>query len=391
MQEEKGKQLWNIEFIMVLIISCFSMCGSSFVTNIMSTFIVDELNGTAAQVGTLYSLMIFCAFLSRPLSGFLVDRIGRKKTLLTAMALSTILNLLLLTRPNFFQLSVLRFLAGVPFALNSISLATLIADTLPRERLAEGIGINAVITAILGSVVAPYLSFWFLDRYGYAFNFIFSAILTVIAMALIVILKYTDIKNPSIPFSVKTSFEPKVGWISLILALFFAGTPIIGSFSPLYANELGLASRGTFFVFYGVGSLLTIPFNQRLVKKNWPNKAAMLALFLLTAGFAIIGFIRSIPAFLMGGFIIGTGFGIASSTFQAMALNMVSQEERGKCNATTQLGCDLGAVIGSTAFGYVAEATGSYQPQFSANAIFMLVPILLTKFVVLPHFQKKHL
>lgn len=391
MQNELKKKLWTKEFIILLIISSVSMASTAVVNNIISAFIVEELNGTASQVGTQYSLMIFCAFLSRPMAGYLVDKIGRKKTLLLALVLTGILNLFLFANITLKQLAVIRFLCGIPFSLNSIALATLIADILPKERMSEGLVVRGFITAIIGQVLIPFISFWMLDRYGYTLNFITSAILTVLAILLLLKIQYTDIKNPSIKFSMKTSLEPKVVWTSIVLALLFAGTPIIGSFGPLYASEVGLQERGLFFVFYGLGSFVSIPLNKFLVTRKWPKVATLFSSSVYMIGHAIIGVLASVPMFLIGVFIIGMGFSISTSTLQTVAMNLVKPAARGKANATTQLGCDIGAVLGSTVFGYIAQATGSYQPLFTANAFLLLIPFFIALRFLIPHYEKNYI
>ncbi len=388
MKNTQQHSLWNPVFLMALAISVVSMFSVSFVNNIVSLYVVEELNGSPAIVGEVYSLMILCAFLFRPFAGYLVDKLGRRKTLLAALILTAILNLSLTFNLNISLLYIIRFLSGIPFALKAISLATLVADALPKERMSEGIGINAVLSSVFSSIIAPILSYWMLDCYGFRFVYSAAFVMACLALLLIVNLKYNDVRDASATFSLRSFFEPSVLWIALIFALLHMANPIIHSFVPLYALELGLSSKGLFFLFYGGGSLVSLLINRYLARRNWPGRVSTLSILLYAAGFCVVGLIRSVPAFLAGGFLVGIGFGLSNATFNSMAMNLVEAEKRGKCNATTQIGMDLGTVLGSNAFGRVAQYYGSYQPQFSIAAVFMLLPLVLLRVFVLPHFQK---
>ena len=286
------------------------------------------------------------------------------------------------------MLYLIRFLSGIPFALKAISLATLVADALQKSTCRRGSVFNAVLSSVFSSIVAPILSFWMLDRYGFRFVFNAAFVMACLALLLIVNLKYKDVRDASATFSFKSIFEPNVMWIALIFALLHMVSPIIHSFVPLYALELGLSSKGLFFLFYGSGSLFSLLVNRYLARRSWPNRVSTLSILLYAVGFCVIGILRSIPAFLVGGFLVGIGFGLSNATFNSMAMNLVKAEKRGKCNATTQIGMDLGTVLGSNALGRVAQFYGSYQPQFSIAAIFMLLPLVLLRLFVLPHFQK---
>ena len=53
------------------------------------------------------------------------------------------------------------------------------------------------------------------------------------------------------------------------------------------------------------------------------------------------------------------------------------------------LGQDIGFVIGSTFFGWVAQALGSYAAPYTAAAAVMMLPLLAYIFFVLPDYKRQ--
>lgn len=381
--------LWTKNFILVLIISCLNFFSLSIVNNTLSTYVVTEYQGTPSQVGSVTSLMILCAFFFRPLAGHIVDKWGRKWTLMVSLLLTGIGNLLLLSDMSLTQLSISRFFMGIPFSINTIGISSLSADIIPEVQLSEGLGINSVATTLIALVIAPNLGFFIAARHGFHSIFILSALIALAAIFLISTLKTKDIKDPEVKFSIKSFFEIRVVWIAFVLCVLFFGWPGLSAYSPLYADELGLSSRGIFLICYGMGSFAATFLNNKLSRNNWPQKSAFLSLLLILGGFSLIGSVRMVFAFISGGLILGLGYGIAFATFPAMAMNLVRPEERGKSNATTLIGQDIGAVLGSLGIGFVAEITKSYQYSYLLLAGLTFIPLLFLTIRVIPHYEKQ--
>jgi len=129
-----SNKLWTRDFILVLLVNALAFSTVSITGSILSLYIVKQLNGSAVQVGLISSLMTLSTFLFRPFTGYLIDRLGRRWTLIIALFTGSLINFCLLLPMGLTGLGILRFLIGFPFALFSTGLSTLTADLIPEEK-----------------------------------------------------------------------------------------------------------------------------------------------------------------------------------------------------------------------------------------------------------------
>ncbi len=380
--------LWTRDFALLIIISMFSFCSISVIGSILSLYIVWDFQGTPTEVGLVTSLMALSTFLFRPFTGYIVDRMGRKWAMIISLAVTAVINFCLLLPMNLVGLGVLRFLSGFPFALNSTSLSTLTSDLVPEERRADGFSISSSIVTFFSQVFAPIASLWILGDNNFDLIFIISVVLALSGFFLIFLMRFEDIKDRNLSFSRNSLFEKRSLWLSLVMSLTFLGWPGLLTYGPLYAEEIGLGSAVIFLFAFGIGLFQSRMIGNLILDLRKPQRAGMLSLFSLLVGFVITGYFPPGWNFILGGALIGMGYGLSFAIFPAMAVNLVEKTRRGVCNATLTFGQDVGAFFGSYVFGWTAQAFGNYSSSYSLIGFIMAVPVLFFLFFALPDYRK---
>lgn len=383
------KKLWTRDFVLVVLANGLAFSTICVTGAVLSLYIVRQFNGGAVQVGLISSLMTLSTFLFRPFTGYLVDRFGRKWTLTAALILDALISFSLLLPTGLVGLGILRFLIGFPFALFSTGLNTLTADLIPEERRSEGLGISSIVTTISGQVLAPILALWLLGDANFHSVFIFAGLLAVIATCLVLLTRTADIKNGSLAFSFASLIEKRVLWLALVMGLTFLGWPGLLTYGPLMAEEAGFINASPFLMAFGIGLLFSQLLGKRLFNLTAPRRAGGMALLILVSGFVLVGFVHVKLAFLLGGGLMGTGFGLSFAIFPVMAVNLVEADRRGACNATIIFGQDVGVFIGSYVFGWTARAAGNYGSSYGLVGLLLLLPLAVFLFSALPDYQRR--
>ena len=122
---------------------------------------LKEMGRSDGQIGFLMGLTSLAALAGRPFLGGWIDRRGRKLFIIIGSFASAVLILLYpMLQASFLTLSILRAVHGFFFALFFTAIWTWIADYVPQDRLAEGIGIFGIAglsSSATGPIVGEYV------------------------------------------------------------------------------------------------------------------------------------------------------------------------------------------------------------------------------------------
>ncbi|MHB8807405.1 MAG: MFS transporter [Anaerolineaceae bacterium] len=385
-----SNSLWTRDFILVLLANALGFSMVSITGVVLSLYILRQFNGSPAQVGLIASLMTLSTFSFRPFTGYLVDRLGRKWTLIVSLLIGSLVNFCLLLPMGLTGLGILRFLIGFPFALYSTGLGTLTADLVPEEKRADGFNILSIVNTTTGQVLAPILGLWLLGKNNFSLVFTLTGILGILAVVVVLLMRFEDIKNPTLRFSFKSLVEKRVLSIALLMGLIFIAWPGLLTYGPLYAEEVGFDNAIPFLIAFGFGLLLSRPLCSRFLDLRAPRRAGTLALMILLVGFALMGLVKTQATFLLGGALMGMGYGVAFTTFPAMAVNLVEVTRRGACNATLIFCQDFGVFLGSYVYSGAAQTFGNYGSSYALIGLVMILPLIVFLFSALPDYQKRY-
>ncbi len=141
------------------IMLCFFAMGFVDLVGIASNYVKADLGLTDSQANIFPSLVFFWFLLFSVPTGMLMNRIGRKKTVLLSLIV-TFVSLLLPIFGQSFTLMLVSFsLLGIGNALMQTSLNPLLSNIVSGEKLASSLTFGQFVKAI-ASFLAPYIAMW---------------------------------------------------------------------------------------------------------------------------------------------------------------------------------------------------------------------------------------
>ena len=135
---------------------CFFAMGFVDLVGIASNYVKADLNLTDSQANIFPSLVFFWFLIFSVPTGMLMNRIGRKKTVLLSLVV-TFASLLLPVFGDGYALMLISFsLLGIG---NALMLNPLLSNVVSGERLASSLTFGQFVKAI-ASFLAPYIAMW---------------------------------------------------------------------------------------------------------------------------------------------------------------------------------------------------------------------------------------
>ena len=188
---------------------CFFCMGFVDLVGIASNYVKEDLALNDSTANIFPSLVFFWFLIFSVPTGMLMNKIGRKNTVLVSLAV-TVLSLLIPLFGNTFAIMLISFsLLGIGNALMQTSLNPLVSTVMGGGNLASTLTFGQFIKAI-ASFLAPYLAMWgatqVIPSFGYDWRILFGIYLVVGILAT-VLLGVTPIEEEKIEGKASTFAE----------------------------------------------------------------------------------------------------------------------------------------------------------------------------------------
>lgn len=176
---------------------CFFTMGFVDLVGIASNYVQKDLGLSDAKANIMPSLVFFWFLIFSVPTGMLMNKIGRKKTVLLSIIVTAV-SLLMPIFGNSYPLMLVSFsLLGIGNALMQTSLNPLISNIVNPDRLASTLTFGQFVKAI-ASFLAPYIAMWgaiqAIPSFGLGWRVLFP-IYMVIAIVAIFALSATKIEE----------------------------------------------------------------------------------------------------------------------------------------------------------------------------------------------------
>ncbi len=385
MQNKPRARLWSIEYILAIILNALPVATTSMLVTTLPLFAIDN-GGGEADAGLVTTVFTITALLFRPLTGYMVDKRGRKIVMLAGLGITIVACIFYARAISILFLLFLRFFHGIGFSAQSTSGSTILADVVPASRRGEGIGHGGVVASIVAAV-GPALGLSIIGSVGFPPLFYTTLGICIAGLIVAIIFKETrgstfnndsntegsekmDVllsknKKPSFihKFIEKTS-------IPVSLVLFFVAISIGGviTFLPAYAETHGIHDISMFFWIYAAALIVSRPLVGWIGKKVGISKLILPGVAVLVGCFVLLGFSKNQEMFLVAGTLYGFGLGLVQPALATIVVSLCPEHRRGVANATFFSTMDLGIAIGAALWGIVAEISG-FATIFLASAI----------------------
>lgn len=252
-------------------------------------------------------------------------------------------------------------------------IASLVAETVPADRFAEGMGYFSIGIPVM-SFFGPALCRVLLGSLGYSKMLWGISLIMVIPIVLSLAAKLPNLRPAAPagprqrePFLEKASVPPSL----LLMGSAMAATCTV-SFLPLYAQRYGLQHTLSFYMAAGVG-VFGIRIFSTLFHKNIPEARALpLSTAILAAVLVILPLTDQIPLYLLMGLFYGMAIGIIQPYFIALALKAAAPSHKSIATVTYYMFNDVGTSAGGMLWGYIAQYLSYYSVFVTAAGINLL-------------------
>lgn len=333
----------------------------------MSAYI-KTLGGSDTQVGAIMSTSSVVTIATTPAAAVLVDRYGRRPCLITGgvcFVLGSVAFVFVSGISVWYYLG--RGLQGVGFAFYQNAALTLLADLLPPERRAKGIGIYGLSSnAVLA--VAPPIAEWLVAATG-SYRPVF-ALATASAVASTA-MAWQIGEPPRLPATaLRSSWRAREAWElrlpALVGVLQGGGFGVMVTFVPAYAQAAGLAFT-PFFVVYAV-TLVSIRTTSRVLVDRFNHRAILApSLLVLTAALAALAPGIGTWQLVVSGLLFGLAQAVIYPVLSAIVIDQSRSEHRGRALGLMSVSYAIGSSGFVMIHGVVADLWG-YGWMFAAAA-----------------------
>ena len=147
------------KLVLIPLMLCFFSMGFVDLVGIASNYVKEDLQLTDSMANVFPSLVFFWFLIFAVPTGMLMNKIGRKRTVLLSLVVTLVSLLLPVFGENFGIMLVAFSLLGIGNALMQTSLNPLVATVIRGGHLASTLTFGQFVKAI-ASFLAPYLAMW---------------------------------------------------------------------------------------------------------------------------------------------------------------------------------------------------------------------------------------
>ena len=175
---------------LVPVMLCFFTMGFVDLVGSATNFVKEDLQLSDAQAGFIPSLVFFWFLIFSVPTGILMNKIGRKKTVLLSQALTLISLIIPMCSDTYPAMLIAFSLLGIGNAVMQTSLNPLVSGLIHPDRLASTLTFGQFVKA-LASLLAPYLMSWgavqIIPTFGLNWRVVFPifAIINILSIAML--------------------------------------------------------------------------------------------------------------------------------------------------------------------------------------------------------------
>lgn len=346
---------------------CFFAMGFVDLVGTASNYVQKDLGLTDSQANLFPSLVFFWFLIFSVPTGMLMNKIGRKKTVLISLAVTAVSLIIPITGEGYMTMLVAFSLLGIGNAIMQTSLNPLVTNLISGDKLASTLTFGQFVKAI-ASFLAPILAAWgattYLPTFGLGWKVLFI-IYAAVSFLSISVLKATPIEEERAdkasgireclrllnrPF-ILLCFLGIMCHVGIDVGTNTTAPKILMERLSLPLEEAGFAT-GLYFIFRTAGCFLGA-FILRKVSAKWFFGISV-AMMLLAMGLLLV--CNTLTPIYIGIAMIGFGNSNVFSVIFAQALTN-APDEKNEVSGLMIMGL-FGGTVFPLAMGYAADATG---------------------------------
>lgn len=365
-----------LQFIPVML--CFFAMGFVDLVGTASNYVQKDLGLTDSQANLFPSLVFFWFLIFSVPTGMLMNRIGRKSTVLISLVITAVSLIIPVTGEGYFTMLAAFSLLGIGNAIMQTSLNPLVTNLISGDELASTLTFGQFVKAI-ASFLAPVIAAWgattAMSTFGLGWRalFVIYAIVSVLSVAVLAATPIREerpdrasgvgecLKLLGRPF-ILLCFLGIMCHVGIDVGTNTTAPKIIMERLGLPLEEAGFAT-GIYFIFRTAGCFLGA-FILRVIS---PRLFFGFSVVLMLAAMVILLTCHSLMALYVGIGMIGFGNSNVFSIIFAQALNS-SPDEKNEVSGLMIMGL-FGGTIFPLAMGLAADATGAQDAAVAVMTV----------------------
>ena len=176
-----GVAIWHMSVIGALVLMFCTLMAAELIFVVYSFWLTADFGATTQQLGLVFGLLGFVELCGSVGSALLVDRLGKRRTVLVAFTVVAVLQALLpISKGSWALVLPLFLLLDLWFEFAIVSAFPLISGIMPLARgtmLALGVAAGG-LGRVIGSQVGPIL--W--ERFGFVANGLLAGVVTLVGV-----------------------------------------------------------------------------------------------------------------------------------------------------------------------------------------------------------------
>ena len=375
---------------MIPVMLCFFAMGFVDLVGTASNYVQKDLDLTDSQANLFPSLVFFWFLIFSVPTGMLMNRIGRKKTVLISLVITAVSLLIPLTGDGYTTMLIAFSLLGIGNAVMQTSLNPLVTNLISGDKLASTLTFGQFVKA-KASFLAPILAAWgattYLPTFGLGWRALFL-IYAVVSVLSIAALGATHIeeerpdKASGIMECIRLLGRPFIllcfigimCHVGIDVGTNTTAPKIIMERLGLPLEEAGFATS-VYFIFRTAGCFL----GAFLLCAISPRLFFGISVLMMLAAMGILFVSSSLTAIYVGLALIGFGNSNIFSVVFSQAL-LSSPNEKNEVSGLMIMGL-FGGTVFPLAMGYAADAMGQNGAVavMTAGVIYLLFYTLKIK------------
>ena len=354
-----------IQIIPVML--CFFAMGFVDLVGTASNYVQKDLGLTDSQANLFPSLVFFWFLIFSVPTGMLMNRIGRKKTVLISLGITAVSLIIPVTGDGYMTMLLSFSLLGIGNAVMQTSLNPLVTNLISGDKLASTLTFGQFVKAI-ASFLAPVLAAWGATTYCPTFGLGWRALFVIYAVVCLLslsVLGATPIeeerpdKASGVGECVKLLGRPFIllcflgimCHVGIDVGTNTTAPKIIMERLSLPLEEAGFAT-GVYFIFRTLGCFL----GAFILRAMSPKLFFSISVFMMLAGMVILFVCSSLTPLYIGIALIGFGNSNIFSVVFSQAL-LATPSEKNEVSGLMIMGL-FGGTVFPLAMGFAADAVG---------------------------------
>ena len=361
-----NRQTSNIAKLLPVML-CFFAMGFVDLVGIASNYVKEDLSLSDAQANVFPSLVFFWFLIFSVPTGLLMNRIGRKKTVLLSLVVTAVSLIIPSFGDSYYAMLLAFSFLGIGNALMQTSLNPLISTIVKGDKLASSLTFGQFVKAI-ASFLAPYIAMWgatqAIPTLGLGWRVLFP-IYCVIAVIAVLWLGLTSIEEEKPDRASGFGDCLKLLGKPFILLCFFGIICHVGvdvgtntTAPKILMERLGFTleeasfSTSLYFIFRTIGCLT----GALILQKLSPKIFFFISIAMMTASMVMLLFCQGQAAIYTAIALVGYGnSNVFSIIFSQALLNM--PEKKNEISGLMIMGL-FGGTVFPLLMGFASDAVG---------------------------------